>query len=321
MLNSLKSKVLKSIKNKKLHVFGLFFLLTFAFLTLTKLSKKYTENITLEITYINLPQNKIITLDNQPNCIAVVSDYGFNLLSYQFKKHSIKVDFKKDVSIRDGNYIWNATKNRFKIKSQLKKSTEVISLQPDTIKFPFESLSVKKVPVILNSKINFKIGYDILNYYILKPDSINVIGKASEVSQITKVETEMLNLKDVSDTINKTLLLKKFDKSNLKFSSKSIKVTAKVEKFTEGTLEVPVTIINKPLDVTINYFPKEIEVSYYVSLNNYKNIKPLDFKVECDFTEIENTNKVFFVPKLVKSPDLVKNVRLKQNKVEFILLQ
>ena len=321
MLSKLKSKVLKSIKNKKLNVFGLFFLLTFAFLTLTKLSKKYTDNITLDITYVNLPKHIIITLDSLPKCNAVVSDYGFNLMSYQFKKHSIKIDFKTDVFIKDSNYIWVVNNNKTKINDQLINSTEIISLQPDSIKFPFETLAVKKVPVILDSKINFKSGYDILKGFTILPDSIDVIGSVSDISEITKVESELLNLKNVTDTINTVLLLKKLENRKVKFSKNDVIVSAKVEKFTEGTMEVPVTIVNKPLDVSINYFPKSITVFYYVSLNDYKNIKPLDFKVECDFSEIENTNKSFFVPKLVKTPDLVKNVRLKQNKVEFILLQ
>ncbi len=321
MLTKLKSKVLRSIKNKKLNVFGLFFLLTFAFLALTKLSKKYTDNITLDIIYVNLPKHKIITLDSLPKCHAVVSDYGFNLMSYQFKKQSIKIDFNTDVFIKDNNYVWVANKNKNKINDQLINSTEIISLQPDTIIFPFETLAIKKVPVILNSKVNFKSGYDILKDFTISPDSIDVIGSASEISEITKVETEQLNLKNVIDTINTVLLLKKFENRKVKFSNNDVRVSAKVEKFTEGTLEVPVTIVNKPLDISINYFPKSITVSYYVSLNNYKNIKALDFKVECDFFEIENTNKSFFVPKLVKTPELVKNVRLKQNKVEFILLQ
>jgi len=321
MWNRLKSKVLKSVKNKKLNVFGLFFLLTFAFLALTKLSKRYTEDIALKINYVNLPEYRVITLDSAPKCKAVVSDYGFNLLAYHFKKHAISVDFDKDVFIKDSNYIWVVDKDKYKIQVQLGKTTEILSLEHDTIKFPFETLAFRKVPVVLNSKISFKPGYDVLNHYKLRPDSINVIGSISDISKITKVETEMLNLKEVTDTINSVIRLKKLDNNKIKFSDQMITVSAKVEKFTEGTLEVPITIVNKPLDVSINYFPKSISVSYYVSLNNYKSIKPTDFKVECDFAEIDNSIKTFFTPKLVKTPELVKNARLKQNKVEFILIQ
>lgn len=321
MLIKLKSKVLKSIKNKKLNVFGLFLLLTFGFLALTKLSKKYTEDIVLNMAYVNLPEQRVITLDSSPKCNAEVSAYGFNLLFYHFKKHSVKIDFNRDVFVKNNHYIWVANNNKQRINAQLGTAIELISLKPDTVIFPFETLFVKKVPVILNSEISFKLGHDIMNDLIIKPDSIKVIGTQAEVDQINKVETEILDLKEVSDTINTVISLKKLDNNKIKFSKNSVKVLAKVEKFTEGTLEVPITIVNKPLDVSINYFPKTIAVSYYVSLNNYKNIKPLDFKVECDFSEIENTNKTFFTPKLIKSPDLVKNARLKQNKVEFILIQ
>ena len=321
MWNRLKSKVFKSIKNKKLNVFGLFFLLTFAFLALTKLSKKYTEVIALNIVYVNLPDNRVISLDSLPKCNAVVSDYGFNLLTFHFKKQAISIDFEKDVMVKDSNYIWITGKNKHKIKAQLGNSTEILSLEHDSIIFPFQTLSIKKVPVVLNSKITFKSGYDILDHYILKPDSVNVIGSSSDISSMTKVETEILNLKDISDSISTTIILKKLENHNIKFSETSINVSSKVEKFTEGTLEVPISIINKPIDVSINYFPKEVAVSYYVSLNNYKTIKTIDFKVECDYSEIENTNKTYLTPKLVKIPELVKNARLKQNKVEFILIQ
>lgn len=321
MLIKLKSKILKSIKNKKLNVFGLFLLLTFGFLALTKLSKKYTEDIVLNMAYVNLPEQRVITLDSSPKCNAEVSAYGFNLLFYHFKKHSVKIDFNRDVFVKNNHYIWVANNNKQRINAQLGTAIELVSLKPDTIIFPFETLFVKKVPVILNSEISFKLGHDIMNNLIIKPDSIKVIGTQAEVDQINKVETEILDLKEVSDTINTVLSLKKPDNNKIKFSKNSVKVLAKVEKFTEGTLEVPITIVNKPLDVSINYFPKTIAVSYYVSLNNYKNIKPLDFKVECDFSEIENTNKTFFTPKLIKSPDLVKNARLIQNKVEFIIIQ
>lgn len=321
MLNRLKSKVFKSIKNKKLNVFGLFLLLTFAFLALTKLSKKYTEVIALDISYVNLPENRIISMDSLPKCNAVVSDYGFNLLTFHFKKQAISIDFEKDVIEKDSNYIWIVEKNRHKIKSQLGNSIEVVSLEHDTLKFPFKTLSIKKVPVVLISKIHFKSGYDVLDDYIIKPDSIKVYGSLADISNITSVETEPLDMNDVSDAFAKNIKLKKSKNNQIKYSDSKIHVSANVEKFTEGNLEVPISIINKPIDVTINYFPKAIMVFYNVSLNNYKAIKPIDFKVECDFSEIESNNKTYLTPKLVKVPDLVKNVRLKQHKVEFILIQ
>ena len=321
MSSKLKSRILKSIKNKKLNVFGLFLILTFLFSALTKLSKKYTDAITLDISYANLPEQNIITLNSVPKVRATISAYGFDLLWYHFRNHSIKVDFEKDVYMVGNTYVWVTNKYKHRIAEQLSNSAEVVSLEKDTIRFPFEALASKKVPVVLNAKVNFKPGYDILNDYRIKPDSVDVIGSDSEISKISSVQTQLMDLKEVTDTINKVLNLEKPDSPNVKFSINEVKISAKVERFTEGTLEVPVTIINKPLDISINYFPKTVTVSFYTSLNNYKNIKPLDFKVDCDFAETENANKAFFVPQLVKIPKDVKSAKLKQNRVEFIITE
>ncbi|MFC4722123.1 CdaR family protein [Geojedonia litorea] len=320
MSNSVKSKFVKSIKNKKLHVFGLFFLFAFLFLLLSKLSKTYTEDIPVAINFINLPQNQVIVTDSSPVMNATVSAYGFNLLIYQFRKHTIAVDFSKDVYKQNNNYVWVPNKYKHKINEQLSQFTEIILIEPDTLYFPVETLSSKKVPIVLNESIKFKSGYNILNGYKIEPDSVNVIGSEQEISKVKSVETLALNLTDVSTNIDVKLPLKQFN-SKLKYSIDETSVRANVEKFTEGTIEIPVTIVNKPLGVEVNYFPKVITIAYNVSLDNYKNVKPLDFKVECDYLEIEQSNKTYFTPKLVKVSPIVKNVKLKQNKVEFILIQ
>lgn len=320
MSNRVKSKFIKSIKNKKLHVFGLFFLFAFLFLLLSKLSKTYTEDISVAINFTNLPENQIIVTDSFPKINATVSAYGFNLLFYQFRKHKIAVDFSKDVYKQQKSYVWVTNKYKHKINNQIGEFTEILLIEPDTIYFPFETLSSKKAPIILKENVVFKSGYNILNGYKIEPDSVNVIGSEQEISKVKSVETVELNLKDVSKDIDIKLPLKK-SQAKVKYSFNEIQIKAKVEKFTEGTIEIPVTIVNKPLDVEVNYFPKVITLSYNVSLDNYKNVKPLDFKVECDYSEIEQSNKTYFTAKLVKASPIVKNVKLKQNKVEFILMQ
>jgi len=96
-------------------------------------------------------------------------------------------------------------------------------------------------------------------------------------------------------------------------------VEAIIEKFTEGTLEVPVTVKNLPKNIKINYFPKSIPVSFYVQLSKYNEVTVDDFAIECNYDEIKNTQRTFFTPRLIEYPDIVKNARLKQDKVEFIL--
>jgi hypothetical protein len=93
-----------------------------------------------------------------------------------------------------------------------------------------------------------------------------------------------------------------------------------VEKFTEGHLKVPVEVINIPDSIRIKYFPKIVTVSYYTSLTNYKSVKTTDFKIECDFNEIRN-NQSYLLPKIVKVPAEVRNVKINLKQIEFIITE
>jgi hypothetical protein len=322
MLSSLKSKFFKSIKSKKLNVFVFFLVLSFLFLVFAKLSKTYTETIVFYVKYDNVPEQHSISSDHDSIIKVRVKAYGFNLLSHNFFKHSMDVNFKKDTRKRGEVYIWDTKKGFSKISSTLGSKFEILSVEPDSLVFPYEIMTVKTVPVKLDVQISYSAGYDLLDSLILQPDSVKVIGPKNIVEKISRIKTATKKLKDVHVSIDETLELIQ-DKSlkDIKLDKNSVKLTGTVEKFTEGTFEVPVTIVNLPSDIKINYFPKTVFVSYYVSLENYKKIKALDFEIVCDYAQLESRDGTFFIPQLVSKPKLVRSAKIKQNKVEFIIIE
>ena len=70
-------------------------------------------------------------------------------------------------------------------------------------------------------------------------------------------------------------------------------------------------------DLKYNFYPKELSVKYFISLENYKKINPIDFRIECIFDSSEST----LIPKLTKKPDFIKNSRLSSNQVQLIILE
>ena len=320
MLTKLKLEFLKSVRNKKLNVFSLFFLLAFLFLVLSKLSKTYTQTVTFKTNYVNVPENKVINTSGDQKLEVLISSLGFNLLPYYFHAKTLDIDFEKDVTSKNGHYLWISNVSKYTIEKQLGKSIKIISIKPDTLKFLFESLETKIVPIELDSKVTFASGYDMLFHLKTLPDSIRVIGSKSILNEVQSIKTEVFKRNDVNSEImdSVTLIIPKTN-SELKLSQNKVKVAGLVEKFTEGTIDVPVSIINLPDNVKINYFPKEVSVSYYVPLSNYKNIKDLDFKIVCDYNLI--SKNTFFRPVLAKIPKEIKSAKMKQDKIEFIILQ
>ncbi|WP_299335585.1 YbbR-like domain-containing protein [uncultured Psychroserpens sp.] len=322
MVSNIKSKVVQSIKNKKLNLFGLFLLIAFFILVVTKLSETYVETIPFSIEYKNLPENNVITIDTLPQVNVTVSTNGFKLLSYYFYNPTYSLDFKNNTSIKDNTYLWLAEKGTYDFKQQLGQSVKIVSVKPDTLLFPYGVLSVKTVPVVLSSKVNYAPGYDVLYDIVLEPDSVKVIGSEQEISKIDVIKTQTFNLNDVKSDLNHPVKLDLPESSErLKISEDNVIVKAQVEKFTEGTFEIPVTILNKPNTIEINYFPKYMKVYYYVSLKNYKLVKPHDFKIECDYNTVLKTKTSYFTPKLIINSDHIKSAKLKQNKVEYIIVK
>src|SRR5690606_18130040 len=190
MVSRIKKKFLKSLKSKKLNVFGFFLLLSFLFLVVAKLSKTYTETIPFYVEYKNVPDQHSIGIHHDSIIKVNVTAYGFNLISHNFYKHSISIDFKKEVQKRDSSYYWGTNKGISRINSQLGSAIEVISVEPDSLVFPYEIMAVKTVPIKLDAEITYASGYDIVNRIILQPDSIKVIGPKNVVANIRSITTD-----------------------------------------------------------------------------------------------------------------------------------
>ncbi|WP_299224296.1 YbbR-like domain-containing protein [uncultured Psychroserpens sp.] len=322
MLTKLKSKLIKSIKNKKLNVFGLFFLMAFIILVFSKLSKNYTETLNFDVIYKNLPEESVLVNTEKPSIDIEISTYGFNLLANYFNNPTITIDFDKDTYIDDGTYIWLANRNNSNIAKQLGSALKIVSIHPDTLKIPFAKLEVKRVPVKLVSEVSYALGYDSLLGFITEPDSVNIIGSNKDISEINHIKTDLFDIKGIKEDVNLDInLIIPKNKTAVKLSQEKVKVSAKIQKFTEGVLDVPVIIKNLPPNIQVNYFPKALKVTYDVSLDDYKRVKPLDFKIVCDYSEAISTQKTYFTAKLVQAPSFVKRSKMKQNKIEYIIIK
>ena len=272
------------------------------------------------IDKINVPEEKVI-LNNSDSVITIrLKTHGFRWLNYYFAKPKIKIDFSRDVFVGNSKFIWIKSNARLLSTNTFAKHVEVIDVFPDTLVFNYDVNLVKKVPVKLNADISFNPGFDIFDGYKLTPDSIKIIGPKETVDAINEIATETLTLKDIKKDIDRTIKLRLPENSDVRFSSQSVNLKALVERFTEGNLKIPINVVNVPNDLKIKYFPKEVSVTFYTSLEHFKSVRPNDFKVVCDYSKID-TDQSFFEPELVESSQFVKSVKINNQHIEFIILK
>ena len=95
-----------------------------------------------------------------------------------------------------------------------------------------------------------------------------------------------------------------------------IEYKLEVDQYTEEIVTVPVNILSKE-NIKYNYYPKELSVKYFISIDDYKKTTPIDFRIECKLDKNQST----LIPFLTKKPDFIKNVRLSSNQIQAIILE
>lgn len=314
----IKSKLSRLYQSKKVNVLALFVLLALLFSLLTKLSRDYTKTISFDVEMLNVPDEHVILKDSLQKINVTMTSYGFSFLKYYFINPSLKVDFN-NLKNSNQSYLWTKNNEFQNVANQFSTSAVINSISPDTIYFNYDSYFVKTIPIKLNEDVSFASGFDVDGSYIIQPDSLKVIGAKSVLDSINSIETMPLVIDNINANISTSIKLKLPNENpDIKFSEDKVLVSARVNKFTEGSLIVPVVVKNLPEGINIKYFPKEVEVVFYTSLDYYKTIAINNFKIECDFTKLSLDNKL--VPIITKQPDKVKNVRLSTKSIEFIIL-
>jgi len=313
-------KIISFFSSKKVNVFALFLILALLFSVLTKLSKDYTQTVVFNIQGVNIPEDKIIISDSTHKLNITLTTYGFKLVKYYLSKPVITVDFQ-NLEQNSTHYFWTEKREFSNVVSQFDPNVKIESINPDTIAFRYDVNDIKKIPVILDSEINFSSGFDLIDDYIVIPDSIKVIGPKILTDSITEIVTKQLKIDNINSNISGTVQLKlPTNNSGLQFSESSVVVSAIVERFTEGSINVPVNIINVPDNIKLKYYPKEVSVLYFTSLSNFKSISSSSFIVECDYNALQSGD-TYLIPKIAQQPEIVKHVRLNEKKIEFILIQ
>lgn len=287
---------------------------------LINLSKEYTTVVNYKVAYTELAQNKI--LQEAPiNEIALqVKANGFKLLSANFSDRKIKVSTKKLHKKSASTFYLLTNTQKLSFQKQLASGLVLEDVLQDTIFLNLGSLQSKKIPVKPNLAITYALGYDVAEKIVIKPDSVLVSGPELQLAKVSSVTLERLSLEDVSENVQKKLsILLPANLEKVKVNKKEAEVSIVVDKFTEGTVEVPVQITNTVLGERINVYPKKVKVVFKVGLKNFHKIKASSFEVFCNYEETQKNGLTYLIPQLKETPKDVSSIRIVPNKIDFLI--
>ena len=300
--------------------FVTFLIISFLIWLLITFSKEYTAVISYPVNYQNIAQNKLLQEAPIKEIDISIRATGFKIL--RAKLRSKKIDLEASSLKRKKNsQFYFLPKNQFtKIQRQLFSGVDLQEILQDTIYLNLGVLSSKKVALKPNLDINYHIGYDLLDEITITPDSIVISGPESQINKIDDLILSKLILKDVKSDFNNEVSILLTDKEkNIKTNITTAKVSGKVDKFTEGTLQVPFAIRNLPENTNLTILTEEVDVVFIVALSNFAEVSEASFKVECDYKMSNENNLGYLIPKVVAMPNFIKSIKIIPTKIDFLI--
>ena len=299
--------------------FLFFLLLTSIVAVLIKLSKEYTKTYTVPIAITNVPIDKTIKKITPQKADFNAKLNGFSLLMNSLRSPEIAIDFQTLDSLTASKFSYDSSRLNTILKESLPGVQEFSNFKTSSIAVDVDFMSAKKVPVIADVLIDFESGFDTYQSAVIEPDSVTVVGPLGVLEQIKHIKTKRHTAQGITDKLSiklkpDTLAIYK----EVKLSSKSFTYIQEVAKYTEGSFSIPVTIRGAQEDA-LKIFPREVNLFFVTSLEEYDAVLPTDFEVLADFSN-RNSVQEFVVLSISRAPDNVRNVRLETKQVKFIVV-
>ncbi|MCM4152132.1 YbbR-like domain-containing protein [Arenibacter sp. N53] len=312
-------RIKNGLNRRKVKLLLIFLLCSSLAWFISNLGEQYTNNATFDIYYGSTPDSLLLNGVSKRNIKVRLRASGFQFLMFGFKNKTVEVDLS-ELEKRGAKYFVSPSTYRSQIENQLSKFISVVDMDRDTLFFNFQKLYRKKVAVIPKVTIDLEQNYLMDKSYTLLPDSITVIGPKKEIDTIKGIFTQALVLPHTTTDVSRKLKLDlPAHLKNTKYSDRSVAISAKIFRFSEKVFMVPVEVVNVPEGVEIRTFPEMASVLCRGRSSSIKELAVTDFVVTADYSSLRDKSENILELKLVKKPDSLNVVQLRENKVEFIL--
>ena len=310
---------LLSEKSREFFIFLFFFLVAGGFWLLQTLNNDYEAEFSVPVRLRKVPDNIVLTSEPASKLRVSVKDKGTVLLNYMLGKsfYPVTIDFTE--YLNDDNRV-RIPASRFaaEVVSQMKASTQLLSIEPDTLEYIYSTGASKRVPVRLSGSVKAGRQYFFPDT-LYQPDSVMVYAPEAMLDTIHAAYTQYVNLENVTDTVRRQLLLQA--QRGVKLVPSSIQLMLPVDIYTEKTVEVPLQGIGFPMGMALRTFPSKVQITFQVGVSRFREISADDFHIYVSYDELQRLGTDKYTVRLQNIPQGVNHVRINPEQVDFLIEQ
>ncbi len=273
------------------------------------------RTVDIPIEYIGIAENVVFN-DPLPQSIRiVVRDQGRRLREYKRANFSpIQFDLTTQLKSAAGQVTIYSEQIRQRITDQLKGTTKLQRIEPETIVRDFHKEKHKEVKVIFTGQLQPAVQYQITGKAVVKPECVTIYAPKEILDTIQYVYTEKQVFHNVKDSFcaEVPLIVPKGSRAG----SPSVRVNAFAGQYTEKSFTVPVTATGVPKGVHLRTFPAVAEVVVKVEMVHFNEVDASDVEVHCAFPQSESS----LLPlEVVTDSPYILGYRVSPQEVEYII--
>lgn len=298
-------------------VFLVFLAVATLFWFILAMNDSVTRTFDVKLRIVNKPDSVTFITDPPQDIHVTLSDKGSNILRSGILQHPTV-----DINFRDfsNGSIFRFSKSDMTaaLKATFGAGCQIGSVSLDSLYLTYTTGKGKRVPIIVRADLSASVGKVIAGRPRSMEGSVRVYSLSDEIDTITRVYTEPIIKRNLSESIEYTVKLMPI--KGAKLVPSSVKVKVEVEPLVKKENMVQVKALNVPEGVSLVLFPPRVPVTYYVPMSEFNDDDvPLVVTVDYNDTGKSDLNRL---PMTISSTGLhVANAQLEFESVEYTLVK
>lgn len=307
---------LKSTRGRSVLLYFLFVAVAFVFWLLLSLDNEVQRDFEVPVEIVGTPDS-VTVVSTAPRFINVnVKGKGTQLLRFGLGGiPSFKIKFD-ECAIAGSDNTFGLPKGRLesRLREYFGQGVNIVSCRPDSIILAYTTRPGVKIKLHVNADVEAGLQYIISGPVTANVDSVNVYTTGTIPRDLHVIETEMLNLTNLRDTVRVQVKVKPV--KGLRIIPDRVTVTVPVEPLISRNRKAQIEVINVPEGAELITFPSKVDVTYLVPMSLYNTDIPL--KVYVDYDKVSMSSSKLPVS-LSLIPETYKNVTVSPDSVEYII--
>lgn len=315
IINDFYKRRIEPLKDQNWKAIALCVITASIFWFFNALNKDYTTKLQYPITFVYNSDSLISTV-KLPSSIEInVSGGGWQLFrkSISFSNTPLSVELQDPTSVK-----YLTRYSLMPLISDQFRELNINFVDSDTIKLGFEVMEEQKLALQIDTtKLEYGELYEKSSPVNITPDSLIFKGPSSFFDTLSSVFTLSPEMHDIDDDVNTEVSLSDYLPKFVKTTPSAVEISFRVKEYDEMQITVPITEINFPDDSSIFLQKSKVKASFWILDSKRDELDIRDFFIIADYMGVNPMDSTLKLD-VIQEPDYVKNVTLKDDRVQIL---